>query len=1057
MVAIAMLWMKGRPLMAQDTPQFATQAIPNGCNPDDPTDEHDGARLSPAWTPVIHDPAHPFPNDPVTILEGRVQGNQSKFASRAQLPIEALTDQSPSEVAEEDIPWIHYTHDKTMDIVPDPGYKHLLSQFLNFSTGEYVVRDDMEVEWDNGGVGAEEGTDFIDNIWGALPEWAWASVGDRVWIAGRWIWDCGHVGIPSGTTSLDYVGYTTEIHPPRAVVVFRQNHRLSLLSTGYEGDGGTGGESAPSTWLPITGGKTAIPVTEADVFVSGFGGAAQDICSVTDLGISKSGDSNYGDCTHTSPVIAVNDRNYVFDIYPPGTDYSAKNANGNWNVTPPAGAALQWKVIDRFAQYASWIPTHTCGKGGDSVAPATCYTVEPILCLVDDSTKPPTQAETGCPPIPAFPTRLRVILPFMGSNANIFAQSIMLGWDDVPQNANANHTYAIRMHEFKVLQNGEGSFLDGDWRVYTDIGGQWRYLSNKSFFDRNGDGDNVCDGDSLLENGNNNCFRFDNHPWYVSAPAGMPIHVAVGGYESDSVDGWLCWEKDNYFNGGDCNFNTFAGLALATENDDRIGSLEFDLDPAAGYQQVVSGSVTYDVGVNGLTLTTTKLDDACRHLKTLLGQDTGDCSQDGNQYLVQLTVNQVDDPTVPASSALKFGTPSYTNSNTSTVFASAATPISVSTDYAGQVAFQYRYVPDGGSPPTFSFGLPFPFHWAWTDTAGGPRTDVPISGSSTDFSGDGFYTVQYAAESNECGNLFTCGVTEPRHSARFYRDTTPPATVFVQPTANAQYGHSDTLTLNYSENDGAGSGVNASTVTPKMDSQGALQFCNSLTCLNSGQAVYLQSMQLGPHTFSVDATDNVGNAGTNSVTFTITVTFASLGNDVTTLAGFGCIDNINQSLSAKIAAALNAYAKGQIQTAINILQATIYEVQAQTGHHISTTCRDPNGVTFNAAQFLLGDLQYLQGTLAAQLHANPIVGNVVTSGNVPVYGATVNLMNGKTVVATTTTDAFGFYYFADVSGLGSGFNYGVSIALPKGFKSSSPAAVNFTWSGNAVVGNFVVY
>ncbi len=167
LMAMAALWTSARPLLAQDTPQLAKTAITAGCNADDPTDEHDGARLSPAWTPVIHDPAHQFPNDPVTILEGRVQGNQAKFASRTLLPLETLTDQSPSEVAEEDIPWIHYTHDKTMDIVPDPGYKHLLSQYLSFSgptAGQYVTRDDMEVEWDNGGVGAEEGTDFIDNI-----------------------------------------------------------------------------------------------------------------------------------------------------------------------------------------------------------------------------------------------------------------------------------------------------------------------------------------------------------------------------------------------------------------------------------------------------------------------------------------------------------------------------------------------------------------------------------------------------------------------------------------------------------------------------------------------------------------------------------------------------------------------------------------------------------------------------------------------------------------------------------------------------------------------------
>jgi hypothetical protein len=47
----------------------------------------------------------------------------------------------------------------------------------------------MEVVWENGSVGAEVVNDSIvpaeDFVWGGLPTFAWASVGDRVWIAGR--------------------------------------------------------------------------------------------------------------------------------------------------------------------------------------------------------------------------------------------------------------------------------------------------------------------------------------------------------------------------------------------------------------------------------------------------------------------------------------------------------------------------------------------------------------------------------------------------------------------------------------------------------------------------------------------------------------------------------------------------------------------------------------------------------------------------------------------------------------------------------------------------------
>src|SRR5579862_4694203 len=112
---------------AQDTPIAASTAITSaGCNSQDLSDSSDSARNDPVWAAILKDPLHPFPND-VTILEGRVVGHNEKFKTRTLLPREATTDQSPSEVAEEDLPWNHYTHDKTMDVVPDKGYKYLLS------------------------------------------------------------------------------------------------------------------------------------------------------------------------------------------------------------------------------------------------------------------------------------------------------------------------------------------------------------------------------------------------------------------------------------------------------------------------------------------------------------------------------------------------------------------------------------------------------------------------------------------------------------------------------------------------------------------------------------------------------------------------------------------------------------------------------------------------------------------------------------------------------------------------------------------------------------------
>jgi hypothetical protein len=117
----------------------------------------------------------------------------------------------------------------------------------------------------------EEASTMGDSrTWGDLPEFAWPSVGDRAWVEGRWVFDCGHPALqdPSMIDNSHIVDplevrYDTEIHLPWAVVTYRRNHPV-----------------ASGSWLPVTGQQTGVPVTEADVFVSGNGGGDIDICSL---------------------------------------------------------------------------------------------------------------------------------------------------------------------------------------------------------------------------------------------------------------------------------------------------------------------------------------------------------------------------------------------------------------------------------------------------------------------------------------------------------------------------------------------------------------------------------------------------------------------------------------------------------------------------------------------------------------------------------------------------------------------------------------------------------
>ena len=107
----------------------------------------------------------------------------------------------------------------------------------------------------------------------------------------------------------------------------------------------------------------------------------------------------------------------------------------------------------------------------------------------------------------------------------------------------------------------------------------------------------------------------------------------------------------------------------------------------------------------------------------------------------------------------------------------------------------------------------------------------------------------------------------------------------------------------------------------------------------------------GDHTFTVDAADNVGGTSSASVSFTIVVTPDSIKDDVGQFRASGAINDrgIANSLLAKLDAAAAARARGSCETADNIYQAFINELQAQSGKHVDAT----------AAAIMITDAQYL--------------------------------------------------------------------------------------------------
>jgi hypothetical protein len=560
----------------------------------------------------------------------------------------------------------------------------------------------------------------------------------------------------------------------------------------------------------------------------------------------------------------------------------------------------------------SELPSHTCG----GLKADNCVTLQPILCLIDESIPPPTQNETTkCPNLPpsARPTRLRVILPFAGSAANYFAQSILLGWDDVPVNSSINfpvRNLKVTLHQLQVLQNStfsdpfSGNF-PGNWRVFVNVGGQYRYISQ--VFDRNGDGSNKCNGNVLTAVFNGDCFFFEDTPWFVTVQNFTPVHVGVGGFEHAGIDDDFCRKfltPDNIDNADKCEpFGADDVAEIIGDNSTRIGDYEFDLKPEHNYQWT-------DPEGNPITSHTTQLND----------HDA--------QYMVQFRVEEIPAPTPPLSNAVQVGAPSFGN------FISSATPVTFSSASPDAEGFQYRSYVSGGQLPVFPSPQPFPVHWTHVDLPAGSQS-VPVFLTGT----DGDNLLQFSAQS--FANLL-----EPRNTAHLTLDNTPPVITIVQPQPTT-YTHSATLTLDYSVNDGAGSGVGS--VTPTMD--GATILPGGVG-LQSGQPIrLLKELKLGTHTFRVSASDNVNNTAEVSVPFTIVVTAASIIDDVNQFLQDGAIrnDGLANSLLVKLNHAADDRTAGQCSNAGQRYQTFIQELQAQSG----------KGVDADAAAIMIADAQFL--------------------------------------------------------------------------------------------------
>jgi hypothetical protein len=215
-------------------------------------------------------------------------------------------------------------------------------------------------------------------------------------------------------------------------------------------------------------------------------------------------------------------------------------------------------------------------------------------------------------------------------------------------------------------------------------------------------------------------------------------------------------------------------------------------------------------------------------------------------------------------------------------------------------------------------------------------TSVPV-GTQTANAGTGTRTI--------CDVAGNCVVAGPITGNKV--DKKPPVITINQPTAS-DYAHNTSFTIDFTVDDGNGSGLHHA--TPTMDGSLTLAYHG----LESGQEIkFLFEMTPGPHTFNVYAVDNVGNATSSSVTFNVIATAESIVDAVNQFRANRSIrsQRLQNSLLGKLYEAATARQNGDCTLAAKKYQLCIDELQAYGS--------DDTDIQLGARGILVADLQYL--------------------------------------------------------------------------------------------------
>jgi hypothetical protein len=406
------------------------------------------------------------------------------------------------EMAHQDAPANHYSHDHNTFIAVDQGYNKFLSR--------QPERDGiLGTEWEIGTWVGEKA--IVDAYQRGLPNWAWPSAGDRVWVNGHWVFDCGE---PRKG------GYSTEVHPIRAIAAMRDQLHV----------------------LPGSG-STPVRVTATDLYIHGWAGPLV-------IGLNCSIEfiiGNFGRCPEPDEVQSYDnytltpiDENFEFDIAPPPMpeqnsilvaywdQLPCDPSIGGYDRLPPRFITMKDFRNEGFSRVGRWD-----GK---------CITdIAPRLDLV-----PADDPNSGSP------VKVHVTIPLKGSGAkptDAYARKIYVGW--LSPSDNLRH-FSLKLNNF-VLHNtmetarvcectffwmnvnraagSNSSTINKEWIRFVDHAlpnGMGNHVEKMDNLDDEAGEDNICDNDNTI------CFLDAIFDYYVVN--GMTVDVEAQGYDQDCLD-----------------------------------------------------------------------------------------------------------------------------------------------------------------------------------------------------------------------------------------------------------------------------------------------------------------------------------------------------------------------------------------------------------------------------------------------------------------------------------------------------------------------------------------